>query len=222
MLMDENCVIQRANHAASEMFGHNIFEIIGKPCYEIIHGTSEPPEDCPHRRMQLSGQPERGELSLVPIQKTFDLAVAPCVNPSDSFRGCVGIFRDTTSHRSAENELRIANQKLSGWANQLEQRLKEMTLLGEMDDLLQLRVTATQTYGVLAHFGAKLFGEDSGALRLLRKDTKLLGNRGDLGHRSPTGALVSLRTIATRRERHALWILLTAQIRAPTSARLLA
>jgi diguanylate cyclase (GGDEF)-like protein/PAS domain S-box-containing protein len=174
ILMDENCVIQRANHAASEMFGHNIFEIIGKPCYEIIHGTSEPPENCPHHRMQLSGQPERGELSIPSIEKTLDLAVAPCVNPADSFRGCVGIFRDTTSHHSTENELRIANRKLSGWANQLEQRLKEMALLGEMDDLLQLRVTATQTYGVLAHFGARLFGEDSGALRLLRKETRLL------------------------------------------------
>jgi diguanylate cyclase (GGDEF)-like protein/PAS domain S-box-containing protein len=174
LLMDENCVIQRANIAASEMFGQNIFEIIGKPCYEIIHGTSEPPEDCPHRRMQLSGRAERGELTVVSKQKTFDLAVSPCTNPSDSFRGCVGIFRDTSTHRSAENELRTANLKLSGWATQLEQRLKEMTLLGEMDDLLQLRVSATQTYGVLAHFGAKLFGEDSGALRLLRPESKLL------------------------------------------------
>jgi diguanylate cyclase (GGDEF)-like protein/PAS domain S-box-containing protein len=174
LLMDENCVIQRANLAASEMFGQNIFEIIGKPCYEIIHGTMEPPEDCPHRRMQLSGRAERGELTVVSKQKTFDLAVSPCANPSDSFRGCVGIFRDTTTHHSAENELRNANRKLSGWATQLEQRLKEMTLLGEMDDLLQLRVSATQTYGVLAHFGAKLFGEDSGALRLLRPDSKLL------------------------------------------------
>jgi CheY-like chemotaxis protein len=73
LLMDENCVIQRANIAASEMFGQNIFEIIGKPCYEIIHGTSEPPEDCPHRRMQLSGRAERGELTVVSQQKTFDL-----------------------------------------------------------------------------------------------------------------------------------------------------
>jgi diguanylate cyclase (GGDEF)-like protein/PAS domain S-box-containing protein len=174
LLMDDNCVIQRANLAASEMFGQNIFEIIGKPCYEIIHGTSEPPEDCPHRRMQLSGRSERGELTVVSKQKTFDLAVSPCANPSESFRGCVGIFRDTTSHHSAENELRTANRKLTGWATQLEQRLKEMTLLSEMDDLLQLRVSATQTYGVLAHFGAKLFGEDSGALRLLRPDSKLL------------------------------------------------
>ncbi len=174
LLMDDNCVIQRANLAASEMFGQNIFEIIGKPCYEIIHGTTEAPADCPHRRMQLSGKPERGELSVVSKEKTFDLAVSPCVNPSDSFRGCVGIFRDTTSHHSAETELRNANRKLSGWATQLEQRLKEMSLLGEMNDLLQLRVSATQTYGVLAHFGAKLFGDDSGALRLLRPESKLL------------------------------------------------
>jgi diguanylate cyclase (GGDEF)-like protein/PAS domain S-box-containing protein len=174
LLMDENCIIQRANLAASEIFGHNIFEVIGKPCHEIIHGTAEPPEDCPHRRMQLSGRPERGEISVSSKDKTFDLAVSPCVNPTESFRGCVGIFRDTTGVRSAENELRNANLKLSGWATQLEQRLKEMALLGEMDDLLQLRVSATQTYGVLAHFGTKLFGEDSGALRLLRPESKLL------------------------------------------------
>jgi diguanylate cyclase (GGDEF)-like protein/PAS domain S-box-containing protein len=174
LLMDENCVIQRANFAASEMFGHNIFEIIGKPCYEIVHGTDAPPVDCPHHRMQLSGQPERGEVSVPSTHKTFDLAVSPCGNRSDGFRGCVGILRDTTSHHSAENELRDANRKLSGWANQLEQRLKEMTLLGEMDDLLQLRVSASQTYGVLAHFAGKLFGEDSGAVRLLLPETKLL------------------------------------------------
>jgi diguanylate cyclase (GGDEF)-like protein/PAS domain S-box-containing protein len=174
LLMDENCVIQRANFAASKMLGQHIFEIIGKPCYEIIHGTTAPPEDCPHRRMQLSGRPERGEISVRAEQKTFDLAVSPCANTSASLRGCVGIFRDTTSDRTAEKELRAANRKLSGWANQLEQRLKEMTLLGEMDDLLQLRVSATQTYGVLAHFGAELFGEDSGALRLLRPESRLL------------------------------------------------
>ncbi len=156
------------------MFGRNIFEMIGKPCYEILHGASAPPADCPHHRMRLSGRPERGEFSALTGEKTFDLAVSPCGNESDGFRGCVGILRDATKSRSAENELRSANLKLSGWANQLEQRLKEMTLLGEMDDLLQLRVSATQTYGVLAHFGAKLFGDDSGALRLLRPETKLL------------------------------------------------
>jgi diguanylate cyclase (GGDEF)-like protein/PAS domain S-box-containing protein len=172
LLMDENCIIQRANYAASEMFGHNIFEIIGKPCYEIVHGTTSPPEDCPHHRMQLSGRPERGELSLASLQKTVDLAVSPCGNESGGFRGCVGILRDTTTSRSAENELRNVNQKLTGWANRLEQRLKEMTVLGEMDDLLQLRVNPTQTYGVLAHFASKLFDDDSGALRLLRPETK--------------------------------------------------
>jgi diguanylate cyclase (GGDEF)-like protein len=124
--------------------------------------------------MQASAKSERGQILVPSTQRTFDLAVSPSGATSEGFRGCVGILRDTTSDRSAENELRDANRKLTGWANQLEQRLKEMAFLGEMDDLLQLRVSAPQTYGVLAHFAGKLFGEDSGALRLLRADTKLL------------------------------------------------
>jgi len=166
--MDERCRIFRANRAAAESFGEGLSEILGRPCYEVIHGASAPPPDCPHRLMQTSGRAERGELSHPAQEKIFDIAALPYGFSPKGSRGCVAVLRDVTSRRSAEVVLRSECDQLAGRTRHLESRLQELSLLREMGDVLQVCTTREKTYEVLAHFASKLFGEDSGALRLHR------------------------------------------------------
>jgi diguanylate cyclase (GGDEF)-like protein len=172
--LDGNCRIYRANHAAAAAFDKKLPAIIGRPCYEVIHGASAPPSDCPHLRVQATGHAERGECIHSSQEKTFEMAASPCGFAPDGSRGCVAVLRDLTGHRFAEKSLRSECNQLTGRARTLEQRLQELTLLGEMEDMLQVCDSPQKTYSLLAHFAEKLFVEDSGALRLLRSRKRLL------------------------------------------------
>ncbi|MBI5032768.1 MAG: diguanylate cyclase [Chloroflexi bacterium] len=65
--------------------------------------------------------------------------------------------------KRTEEELRHASVKMRDWANELEQRNHEITLLNEMGDLLQLCQTSQETYSVAAKFAQQLFPGQAGA-----------------------------------------------------------
>jgi diguanylate cyclase (GGDEF)-like protein len=189
--MDGSCLIYRANRAATCAFGEKLAGILGRPCYEVIHGASAPPAGCPHLHVQVTGQAERGEFLHAPQEKTFEMAASPCGFAPDGSRGCVAVLRDLTGLRSAENALRSECNQLNGRARLFEHRLQELALLGEMEDMLQVCDTPQKTYSLLAHFAAKLFGEDSGALRLLRSRKRLLETSAVWGENPPSPQPIS-------------------------------
>ncbi|RPJ05249.1 MAG: sensor histidine kinase, partial [Deltaproteobacteria bacterium] len=49
-ILDEESRIVRLNRSASNLLKVNFNEAIGRPCYELMHGTDKPPEFCPHRK----------------------------------------------------------------------------------------------------------------------------------------------------------------------------
>ena len=75
-----------------------------------------------------------------------------------------GVLEDTTRRKQAEWEARQANQQLSGWIGELEQRNKEMSLINEMGDFLQSCPTADEAYAVIGHWAGELFPGRSGAV----------------------------------------------------------
>ncbi len=189
--MDGSCRIYRANRAATNAFGKKSPGILGLRCYEVIHGASGPPPDCPHHRVQATGQAVRGECLHASQEKTFEIVASPCGFAPDGSRGCVAVLRDLTGHRSTEKALRSERDQLNGRARHLESRLEELTLLGEMEDMLQICDTPQKTYSLLAHFAGKLFGEDSGALRILRSRKRLLETTAVWGENPPSPGPIS-------------------------------
>jgi diguanylate cyclase (GGDEF)-like protein len=184
--MDGSCRIYRSNRAAADAFGKNSSGILGRPCYEVIHGTSAPPADCPHLRVQATGRAERGECLHAAQEKTFDIAASPCGFAPGGSRGCVAVLRDLTGLRSAEHALRSECDQLNGRARHFEHRFQELALLGEMEDMLQVCDTQQKTYSLLAHFAEKIFGEDSGALRMLRSRKRFLETSAAWGENPPS------------------------------------
>ena len=57
-ILDTDWTIIQANQATAKIFNRPIEEIIGRKCYEIIHGTLEPVDNCPVRRLNLDSQRE--------------------------------------------------------------------------------------------------------------------------------------------------------------------
>ena len=47
---DADYTIIKINAAVARLLQKDPAEIIGRTCYEVVHGTSHPPADCPHTR----------------------------------------------------------------------------------------------------------------------------------------------------------------------------
>jgi diguanylate cyclase (GGDEF)-like protein/PAS domain S-box-containing protein len=80
----------------------------------------------------------------------------------------IGSMMDISEQKKAQEALREANEKLRAWVSELEQRNREMSLLGEMGELLQTCTALDEAYGVVAHCAQQLFQGESGALYVFR------------------------------------------------------
>jgi PAS domain S-box-containing protein len=109
-LLDKDHKIQRCNWAMSQIFGKDLEEIVGKHCWEIVHGTSKPILQCPVFRMEKSLQRESMELPVG--EKWFDVTVDPLTDEAGSVVGTVHIVRDITLNKEAEHALQQSVQEM--------------------------------------------------------------------------------------------------------------
>ena len=73
-------------------------------------------------------------------------------------------WQDITKRKQAEAELQDTHEKLKAWVGELERRTREMSLVGEMGELLQSCRSVSEAYKIMARTIKQLFGGMSGAL----------------------------------------------------------
>jgi diguanylate cyclase (GGDEF)-like protein/PAS domain S-box-containing protein len=73
-------------------------------------------------------------------------------------------LQDITKRKHAEDELQNAHEKLKAWVGELERRTTEMSLVGEMGELLQSCRSVSEAYKIMARTIKQLFPGMSGAL----------------------------------------------------------
>ncbi len=95
-LLSEDGRILKCNTAMGKIFGKTSAEIIGRYCFDIVHGTSEPVENCPFIRARQSRRRETMELSLA--GRCFAVLVDPLFDAQGEFAGAVHIITDITDH----------------------------------------------------------------------------------------------------------------------------
>jgi len=105
-LLDTEFRIKRLNRGMAARFGASPEQLIGRRCYEVIHGTSEPPEFCPHRRLLESGREEGSEIVDKKLGGLFEVRTTPVHDKNGNLIGSVHIMRDITEHRKLEDQLR--------------------------------------------------------------------------------------------------------------------
>ncbi len=65
-ILDNNHKIVRANKAMTEQLGVTPQQAIGQSCYSCVHGTSLPPEFCPHAKSLQDGKEHVAEVHEAP------------------------------------------------------------------------------------------------------------------------------------------------------------
>ncbi|MFH0893980.1 MAG: PAS domain S-box protein [Bacteroidota bacterium] len=108
-ILDNNQNILLCNKAMYDLFQKNEEEIIGRKCWEVVHGTELPITECPVKRMRISKLRESMELKL--HDRWLDVTIDPVFDSKNNITAAVHIVRDITERKKAERDLVESEEK---------------------------------------------------------------------------------------------------------------
>jgi PAS domain S-box-containing protein len=111
-VIDRNCNVVRVNKALANRLGKTEDSLVGKHCYESIHGMLSPHEDCPHVQLLKDGKGHVAEMYEPLLDGVFLVTTTPVYNRAGAVMGSVHIARDITIRKQAEDKLQEYNQEL--------------------------------------------------------------------------------------------------------------
>lgn len=109
-LLDAEQRVIRCNRATLQVFGKHPEQVLDRHCWEVVHGTLEPPPECPVLRLRKTLRRESLELPL--NGKWFEVVVDPILDDSGQCTGVVHIVSDITDRKHVEAALHRSNQQL--------------------------------------------------------------------------------------------------------------
>jgi PAS domain S-box-containing protein len=110
-LQDRELCILRVNRTLAEWFGTTPQELVGRHCFEAIHGSDTPLEWCPCRKALAGEKPEAVEWQDTERARVFQSSAFPLYNEDGTVRGVVHLLRDITAAKKAERDLRASEER---------------------------------------------------------------------------------------------------------------
>lgn len=173
-LLDADCKILKCNTAMIKLSGKtSAAEVIGHYCFEIMHGTTEPVEDCPVIRSRRSKHREVMELPIG--DRCFEVTADPLLDQQSQYTGAVHIISDITRRKQAESLIQLHNQELLelndskdrffsiiahdlknmfhnilGFSDLLKDEVKKGNIKSIEEDVRIINSSAQETYKILA------------------------------------------------------------------------
>lgn len=112
-LVDANCQILRVNRTLAEWLGTTPQSLVGKYCYQVIHGTDSPPAGCPHARLTAASRdPLETEMDEPRLHGTFHYSAFPLQDKDGKLIGSVNVLKDVTAEKRLQAQM-IHSEKLA-------------------------------------------------------------------------------------------------------------
>ena len=109
-VLDQNQKVIRINKAACDALKKKPEELLGKHCYEIVHGTKTPWHNCPAVKTIQSNQAVTEEIYDPNLGKTLLVTTSPLVDKNGKILECIHSAKDITEIKQAQEELTIAGK----------------------------------------------------------------------------------------------------------------
>jgi len=103
-VLDARQLILECNRATGTHTGASPESLIGRPCWEVLHGTTEPIPECPMKRMRRTLRREQIELQLG--NRWMEETVDPIMGEGQELLGAVHSLRDITERKQMEEQIR--------------------------------------------------------------------------------------------------------------------
>lgn len=111
-ILDKDYRIIRANRAMADCLGIHITKLPGKVCYQVFHGTDQPPPFCPHRRLIRDGLEHHVETHLEVPDRDFLVTASPLRDQNGILIGSVHVARDITRLKEVEESLQESKERM--------------------------------------------------------------------------------------------------------------
>jgi len=102
---DTDFQIVRANRALADFLKVEPKDLIGKKCYQLFHGLSEPCPNCPHRRTMETEKPCTDDFFEPHLGIHIEVFTSPIFDSKGELIGSAHITRDITERKQADEEL---------------------------------------------------------------------------------------------------------------------
>ncbi len=112
MVLDNQHTILHANKAMADAVGMPEQDLIGRHCFELVHGEQKPPEYCPHSQLLADGNEHSAEVAEPLLGGIFEVCVSPLVGKDGQVTGSVHVTRNISERKRAESELQRSNDLL--------------------------------------------------------------------------------------------------------------
>jgi PAS domain S-box-containing protein len=110
---DKDNRIVRVNKALADALKTTPKELLGKVCHEVIHGTEEPPGNCPCRQTLRTSKPATIEMFEPNLGIHFQESTSPIFDKKGEVIGSVHIIRDVTNQKRMEEQLVMTDRLAS-------------------------------------------------------------------------------------------------------------
>jgi PAS domain S-box-containing protein len=103
---DRDFKITRVNMAFAEAFHMQPKELIGKPCYQVVHGTEKPVAGCPCAKTLATKLPATAEFFDHHLGIHLQVSSSPVFDENGEVLSCVHVASDITERKEMEKALR--------------------------------------------------------------------------------------------------------------------
>ncbi len=112
-ICDKDFRLVRVNKAFADVVKMKPEELIGKPCYEIVHGTNEPLPNCPHKVTIETKKPATAEFFEPHLGIHLEISTSPIFNENGEVVASVHLIRDITERKKMEEQLIVTDRLAS-------------------------------------------------------------------------------------------------------------
>lgn len=106
-IIDVDHNIIKVNKAMAERLNVNQDDLIGLKCYELVHGTDEPPNFCPNKELLDDMQSHSNDFPIESLEGDFVVSVSPIFNDEGQLTGSIHIAREITEQKKLERSNRF-------------------------------------------------------------------------------------------------------------------
>jgi len=152
-IVDRDFKLKRVNKAFADAFGLHPKEVIGRTCYELVHGSKKPHPDCPCKKSLLTKEPATVEFFDTFLNKYLEVSTSPVLDNKGEVTSVVHIARDITERKRVEEmQKRLvaileATPDFVGFADAKDKHIiyvnkagRKMCGIGDNEDVTKLKI----------------------------------------------------------------------------------
>ncbi|MBU7019300.1 MAG: PAS domain S-box protein [Theionarchaea archaeon] len=194
LLLDPENKITGCNQAMANLVKKSTSEIIGRTCWEIIHGTSEPIEGCPIILSRKTHSRETQDLEI--NNRWFRGSADPIFDNEGNFIGAVHILSDISERKRAERDLLVTYSAIESSINAIAITDVEGKLTYANPSFLRMWGYEVESE-VLGKCAAEFWQDENQAWQMLKALVNTGGWIGELVAKRKDGSLLNIQLSAS-------------------------